>query len=72
MERKLTQRLQDVAKFSNHHFSVSSLVVELQALQEVVDVSDILVLLDLAEDGEELIDLQFLLVCKISVSKEGL
>lgn len=48
-------------KLSQHHQAVLVLVVELQALEEVLVASLVLVLLDLAEDGQELLDGELLL-----------
>ena len=45
------------------HGAVVGFVVELHALDKVLDGSDILVLLDLAEDGQEFVSLDLLLTC---------
>ena len=52
-----------MVKLSNHHFTVTSLIVQFQTLQKVINVADILVFLNLAEDGQELVNFQLLLVC---------
>lgn len=57
----LTQSQQVVLQLNHQHHAVLVLVVQLQALQEVLVASLVLLLLDLAEDGQELLDGQLLL-----------
>ena len=52
--RRLTKRQQDVFKLSQHHGAVLHLVVQLQALNEVLEVAGFLGLLDVAVDWVEL------------------
>lgn len=52
-----------MGQFSTNHSATIIFVVKLQALQEVFDGAGILVFLDLAVDGQELIDLDFLFTC---------
>jgi hypothetical protein len=52
-----------MCQFSKQHLAVLSLVVQLHTLQEVLIASYILILLDLSEDGQEIFNLQFLLIC---------
>lgn len=56
------QRHENVLELGQKHLAVILLVVELQALQEVIESAGILGVLDLSEDGEELIGLQELLL----------
>jgi len=57
----LTKRQQDVFKLSQHHGAVLHLVVQLQALNEVLKVASFLGLLDVAVDWVELFQLNELL-----------
>merc|ERR1719507_1299940 len=57
----LTKRQQDVFKLSQHHGAVLHLVVQLQALNEVLEVAGFLGLLDVAVDWVELFQLNELL-----------
>merc|ERR1711944_4659 len=57
----LTKRQQDVFEFSQHHGAVLHLVVQLQALNEVLEVAGFLGLLDVAVDWVELFQLNELL-----------
>jgi len=61
-----------VCKLSQEHLSVLLLVVELQALVEVLEASLVLVLFALGEDGKELVELDLLLVCKKSNENKNL
>lgn len=56
-----TQRKQDVDQFSQHHGAVFTFVVQLGQFNEIFQGAGILVFLDLAEDGQEFLDLQLLL-----------
>lgn len=59
----LTKWKKGVWKLSGQHSAVFLFVIELQALQEVLEAALILLLLlDLTEDGEELFNFKFLLV----------
>lgn len=51
-----------MVEFCKVHLSIILFVVEFEAFHVVVNISDILVLLYLGEDGQELIHLQLLLV----------
>jgi len=53
----LTQRQENVFQFSVHHGAVLGFVVKLQDLNEIFIGTGILVLLDLSEQGHEVIDL---------------
>ena len=53
-DSRLTERQQDVFKLSQHHGAVLHLVVQLQALDEVLEVASFLGLLDVAVDWVEL------------------
>ena len=53
-DSRLTERQQDVFKLSQHHGAVLHLVVQLQALNEVLEVASFLGLLDVAVDWVEL------------------
>lgn len=55
-------------QLSQHHEAVLVLVVELQALQEVLVASLVLVLLDLSEDGQELLNGELLLSLPLGLS----
>lgn len=55
-----------MGKFSKGHFSIAIFVVQLEDFCKVFNVSDVLVLLGLAVDWEEFVDLQLLLVCEIT------
>lgn len=57
----LTQSQHVVLQLSQEHQTVLVLVVQLQALQEVLVAALVLVLLDLGEDGQELLNSQLLL-----------
>merc|ERR1712130_79114 len=57
----LTKRQQDVFQLSKHHGAVHHLVVQLQALNEVLKVAGFLGLLDVAVDWVELFQLNELL-----------
>ena len=58
----LTERQQSVCELSKQHLAIFSLVVQLQTFQEVLIAACVLVLLDLSKDGQELLNLQFLLI----------
>jgi hypothetical protein len=51
-----------VCQFSQQHLPVLCLVVQLHTFQEILIASYILILLDLAEDGQEVFNLQLLLI----------
>ena len=53
-DSRLTERQQDVFKLSKHHGAILHLVVQLQALDEVLEVAGFLGLLDVAVDWVEL------------------
>ena len=53
---RLTKRQQNVLKLSQHHGAVLHLVIQLQALNEVLEVAGLLGLLDFGVDGVELVD----------------
>ena len=53
-DSRLTERQQDVFKLSQHHGAILHLVVQLQALNEVLEVASFLGLLDVAVDWVEL------------------
>ena len=53
-DSRLTERQQDVFKLSQHHGAILHLVVQLQALDEVLEVASFLGLLDVAVDWVEL------------------
>lgn len=53
----ITKGKESVCQFSGKHKSIFILVVQFQALQEIFITALIFVFLDLAEDGEEFIDL---------------
>lgn len=55
-------------QLNHQHCAVLVLVVQLQALEEVLVASLVLLLLDLAEDGQELLDGQFLLALLLGAS----
>ena len=54
-DSRLTKRQQDVFQLSKHHGAVLHLVVQLQALNEVLKVAGFLGLLDVAVDWVELV-----------------
>lgn len=54
-----------MCQLSVDHESVVGFVVQFHALQKVLNGTDILLLLDLAVDGQELIGLNLLLACSI-------
>jgi len=58
----LTKRLKNVREFSKGHLSIAVLVVQLEDFCKVLNVADVLVLLGLAENWEEFVNLQLLLV----------
>jgi len=60
--KTLTKGHEDVLQLSVHHGAVLSLVVQLQDFHEIFEGAGILVLLDLCEDGEEVVDLNDLLL----------
>ena len=51
-----------MCQFSKQHLAVLSLVVQLHTFQEVLVASYILILLDLSVDGQEIFNLQLLLI----------
>lgn len=51
-----------MCKLSQEHLAVLFLVVQFQALVEVLEASLVLVLFALGEDGQELVELDLLLV----------
>ena len=51
-----------MCQFSQQHLPVLCLVVQLHTFQEILIASYILILLDLAEDGQEVFNLQLLLI----------
>ena len=53
-DSRLTERQQDVFELSQHHGAILHLVVQLQALNEVLEVASFLGLLDVAVDWVEL------------------
>ena len=53
---RLTKRQQNVLELSQHHGAVLHLVVQLQALNEVLKVAGLFGLLDFGVDGVELVD----------------
>lgn len=57
-------------ELSEDHCAVVGLVVEFHALNEVFNGTDIFVLLDLAEDGQEFVSLDLLLSCKTRIVRE--
>jgi len=60
--KTLTKGHEDVLQLSVHHGAVLCLVVQLQDFHEIFEGAGILVLLDLCEDGEEVVDLNDLLL----------
>ena len=58
----LTKSEQYMCQFSKQHLAVLSFVVQLHTFQEVLIASYILILLDLSEDGQEIFNLQLLLI----------
>lgn len=58
----LTQGKKCVCQLSTQHFSILSLVIQLQALQEVFIATNFLLFLNLAKNGEELFYFQPLLI----------
>ncbi len=63
--RVYTQGKEDALELSEDHGAVVGFVVQLHALNEIFNGADILVLLDLAEDGQEFISLDLLLSCNV-------
>ena len=58
----LTKSEQYMCQFCKQHLAVLSFVVQLHTFQEVLIASYILILLDLSEDGQEIFNLQLLLI----------
>lgn len=64
----LTKGKEDVFELSVHHHAVLRLVVELKHLHEVLVRAGVLVLLDLSENGHEVINLDHLLLLLVLAS----
>lgn len=64
----LTEGKEDVFELSVHHHAVLGFVVELKHLHEVLVGAGVLVLLDLSENGHEVINLDHLLLLLVLAS----
>lgn len=65
----LTERKEGVGQLSAEHGAVLSLVVQLQALEEVLVHALVLVLLALAEEGQELVQGELLLTLLLGAAQ---